>query len=93
MGSRNLRVAGLVVATALVALSPAYGQTQSPIVQQRAVGQASQATPPNDSGALTGKERLGRKWSDEQRLDNCNVPLDKRGTQPRPSECVHAPTI
>ncbi|MCC8960789.1 hypothetical protein H8A95_00320 [Bradyrhizobium sp. Pear76] len=41
---------------------------------------------------LTGKERLGRKWSDEQRIDNCNVPPDKRGTKPRPSACPHAPS-
>lgn len=93
MGSRNLRVAGLVVVTALVRLSPVYGQAQSPIVQQQMVGQAGEAALPNQSGTLTGKERLGRKWSDEQRLDNCNVPVDKRGTRPRPNECVHAPTI
>lgn len=37
--------------------------------------------------ALTGKERLGPKWTDEQRIDNCNVPIDKRGTKPRPSAC------
>ena len=43
-------------------------------------------------GALTGKERLGRKWMDEQRIDNCNVPIDMRGTRPRPSVCPHAPT-
>jgi hypothetical protein len=41
---------------------------------------------------LTGKERLGRKWKDEQRIDNCNVPIDKRGTRPRPSVCAHVPT-
>ena len=41
---------------------------------------------------LTGKERLGRKWMDEQRIDNCNVPVDKRGTRPRPSICPHVPT-
>ena len=35
----------------------------------------------------TGKERLGRKWTDEQRIDNCNVPIDKRGTKPRPTGC------
>lgn len=40
---------------------------------------------------LTGKERLGRKWMDEQRIDNCNVPIDKRGSQPRPSVCPHVP--
>ena len=42
-------------------------------------------------GTLTGKERLGRKWMDEQRIDNCNVPFDKRGTKPRPSACPHVP--
>jgi hypothetical protein len=40
---------------------------------------------------LTGKERLGRKWMDEQRIDNCKVPIDKRGTKPRPSTCSHVP--
>jgi hypothetical protein len=39
---------------------------------------------------LTGKERLGPKWSDEQRIDNCKVPIDKRGTRPRPSACPNA---
>ena len=43
-------------------------------------------------GTLTGKERLGRKWTDEQRIDNCNVPSDRRGTKPRPSACPHAPS-
>jgi hypothetical protein len=41
---------------------------------------------------LTGKERLGPKWSDEQRIDNCHVPIDKRGTKPRPSDCRNAPS-
>jgi hypothetical protein len=50
---------------------------------------ASPATPP---ATLTGKERLGRKWMDEQRIDNCNVPIDKRGARPRPSTCAHGPT-
>ena len=35
----------------------------------------------------TGKERLGGKASDEQRIDNCKVPLDLRGPKPRPDEC------
>ena len=35
----------------------------------------------------TGKERLGGKASDEQRVDNCKVPLDRRGTTPRPDTC------
>jgi hypothetical protein len=41
---------------------------------------------------LTGKERLGRKWMDEQRIDNCNVPPDKRGIKPRPASCHTSPT-
>jgi hypothetical protein len=45
--------------------------------------------PSNEPAALTGKERLGRKWMDEQRIDNCNVPIDKRGTKPRPNTCLH----
>jgi hypothetical protein len=40
---------------------------------------------------LTGKERLGPKWTDEQRIDNCNVPVDKRGNKLRPSICANAP--
>jgi ribosomal protein L27 len=38
---------------------------------------------------LTGQERLGKKWMDEQRIDNCKVPIDKRGTKSRPSICNH----
>jgi hypothetical protein len=41
---------------------------------------------------LTGKERLGPKWTDEQRIDNCNVPIDKRGIRPRPSACANIPS-
>jgi hypothetical protein len=41
---------------------------------------------------LTGKERLGPKWTDEQRIDNCHVPTDKRGSKPRPSTCPNNPS-
>jgi hypothetical protein len=37
--------------------------------------------------ALTLKERLSDKASDEQRIDNCRVPLERRGARPRP-ECA-----
>jgi len=56
--------------------------------------QSDQVTPAaaaNMPVSLTGKERLGRKWMDEQRIDNCNVPVDKRGTRLRPSTCAHIP--
>lgn len=48
--------------------------------------------PSQPAAAKTGKERLGKKWTDEQRIDNCNVPIDKRGTKPRSAVCLHAPT-
>lgn len=56
---------------------------------QNAAGQPGSSPPVQ---TLTGKERLGRKWMDEQRIDNCNVPVDKRGSKPRPSICPHVPT-
>ena len=50
------------------------------------------AAPEAARSVLTGKERLGRKWTDEQRIDNCNVPIGKRGTKPRPSACPQPPS-
>ena len=37
--------------------------------------------------ALTLKERLSDKASDEQRIDNCRVPPERRGAKLRP-ECA-----
>jgi hypothetical protein len=48
----------------------------------RADGEASHVQP-----TRTAKERLGGKASDEQRVDNCKVPLGLRGPKPRPQEC------
>jgi hypothetical protein len=67
------------------------GLALSASAQDRQVGQVA----PNSAiqqGTLTGKERLGPKWMDEQRIDNCKVPIDKRGTKPRSSACPHIPT-
>jgi hypothetical protein len=50
------------------------------------------AAPSNEPAVLTGKERLGKKWMDEQRIDNCKVPIDKRGNRPRPGTCPQIPT-
>ena len=48
----------------------------------RADGEAS------DVGLIrTAKERLGVKASDEQRVDNCKVPIELRGAKSRPDEC------
>jgi hypothetical protein len=65
------------------------GLTSAAFAQEARPGQVA---PPSLSPSLTGKERLGRKWMDEQRIDNCNVPPDKRGTRPRSSACAHVPT-
>jgi hypothetical protein len=35
----------------------------------------------------TLKERLSDKASDEQRVDDCKVPADRRGAKPRPDKC------
>ena len=71
---------GCLVALGLTA--PASAQNKAPAPSAEVVQQRT----------LTGKERLGRKWTDEQRIDNCNVPPDKRGTKPRPSACPHTPS-
>jgi hypothetical protein len=74
----------LLALLSFAALTPcAIGGEQKPT--------ASIAAPAAEHGSLTGKERLGPKWTHEQRIDNCKVPLDKRGTKPRPSGCADAP--
>ena len=61
-------------------------------VPQRRANEASDPAAPANGAVkqLTGKERLGEKWENEQRIDNCKVPVDKRGTKPRPDDCAHA---
>jgi len=44
-----------------------------------AAGQAAVEQP------RTLKERLSDKASDQQRVDNCRVPIDRRGPVPRPN--------
>jgi hypothetical protein len=48
------------------------------------------ALPGPASGAgETLKERLSDKASDDQRVDNCKVPLNRRGAKIRPDACGH----
>lgn len=79
------RLSSLVVAICLA--SAAFAQDRQPDQTAPNVGSAVPANGPS----LTGKERMGRKWMDEQRIDNCNVPIDKRGNKPRSSACPHVP--
>jgi hypothetical protein len=37
---------------------------------------------------LTAKEWLAEKWTDDQRVNNCKVPMNLRGPKPRPDECA-----
>lgn len=46
-------------------------------------------TPSHGSPVKTGKERLSDKASDEQRVDDCNVPPERRGASLRPTGCDH----
>ena len=45
------------------------------------------APPPDGAPVRTGKERLSDKASDEQRVDDCKVPPERRGPRPRPDAC------
>ena len=66
-------------------------------VNAQMIGQANSGqvvgtvTLSNGAAGLTGKERLSEKWKDEQRIDNCKVPIDKRGAKARPDSCEHPP--
>jgi hypothetical protein len=55
--------------------------------QPRAILQCADGKAGHVQPTSTAKERLGRKASDEQRVDNCKEPLDRRGPTPRPDEC------
>jgi len=45
-----------------------------------------------EPASRTGKERLGSKASDEQRVNDCKVPPELRGTSSRPVDCTHIKT-
>ncbi|HEX2886528.1 hypothetical protein [Vineibacter terrae] len=81
------RAAAWALAMGAALSTPAAAQppTQPPDRPAAASAPPAAAVPP-----LTGKERLSAKWMDEQRVDNCNVPPDKRGTKPRPDACAAA---
>jgi len=68
----------------------AVGLAASASAQNRQPGRSTSDPASPADKTLTGKERLGRKWTDEQRIDNCHVPVEKRGTKPRDSSCAHA---
>jgi hypothetical protein len=80
MKSHSLLPIVPIVVALIVSAPPTFGQTG-----------AKPAAPPAQAAASadveTLKERLSDKASDEQRVDNCKVPLDRRGTRSRPEGC------
>ena len=83
------RALAIILAAVMLALFGVGAQT---LARKNSHQSASAIASPNAVAQLTGKERLGEKWKDEQRIDNCKVPPDKRGTKPRPDSCAHLPT-
>jgi hypothetical protein len=82
----------LIIWIAVVVSLPAFAQDQPAVTGERAmVPSAAIPSRPNAPELLTAKERLSEKWTDEQRVDNCKVPIDKRGPKPRPDTCPNVP--
>jgi hypothetical protein len=73
---------------ALTLSMPAIAAEKDAASGTNAAGQKAEPQEFPPPPVQTGKERLGRKWSDEQRVDNCNVPLGLRGPKPRPNDCT-----
>jgi len=85
-------LANQTLAMTLMAAALASVDVSAQKSDQANSGQAAGTIMPSNGAAeLTGKERLGGKWKDEQRIDNCKVPLDKRGTKVRPDSCDPSP--
>ncbi|MGO8918228.1 MAG: hypothetical protein ACLQJR_20195 [Stellaceae bacterium] len=74
-------IGGVLIALAL-SLHVAGAYAQAPADAPATGGQGR--TPAGE----TLKERLSDKASDEQRVDNCKVPKDRRGTKARPEGCA-----
>lgn len=69
-----------ILAGSLLALytAAALAQNAAPVPPTQA---------PTKETVKTGKERLSDKASDEQRVDNCKVPPERRGPAARPDAC------
>jgi hypothetical protein len=84
--------ANQALAMALMAAALAPVDVAAQMIGQTNSGQAmGTIAPSNGPDRLTGKERLGEKWKDDQRVDNCRVPIDKRGAKGRPDSCDRLP--
>jgi hypothetical protein len=64
-----------------------FAQTDAKPPPAPASAQGQAAKDQTTTVTQTLKERLGDKASDEQRVDNCKVPVDRRGSKPRSDKC------
>lgn len=78
----SLAKPAIITCLAAIALTPMHLSAET-VARPRAGAIASS----NAGVQLTGKERLGEKWKDEQRVDNCKVPPERQGPKPRPDGC------
>ena len=85
---RRSSLAQIVQAGIMALAAAAFAQDQAPAGNDRArTSGTATASPARPAELLTAKERLSEKWTDEQRVDNCKVPIDNRGPKPRPDTC------
>jgi hypothetical protein len=84
-----LKRSGIVTASILgaFAAAPLAADEPAPTVAPATQPPTEQAPVP----VKTGKERLSSKASDEQRVDNCKVPPELRGTAVRSDACEGKP--
>jgi hypothetical protein len=78
-------ILGLSIAVMLVA-APVPGFAKA-AEASAASHQSAAESQPDNADPKTLKERLGDKASDEQRVNNCKVPVDQRGSKSRPDRC------
>ena len=81
MATASATVAAIVLATMLAMQT---GIASAGEAAREGGSRAARAEP-----TRTVKERLGSKASDQQRVNDCNVPFDLRGPKPRPDDCSH----
>jgi hypothetical protein len=77
-------IAASILAASAFAAAPLAAGDPAPTVAPTA---AQLPTEPIPAPVKTGKERLSSKASDEQRVDNCKVPQQLRGTTVRSDTC------
>jgi hypothetical protein len=75
------------IAYAFVALVAMGGAASAHAANAAAAAAAAADVAASEPKTL--KERLGVKASDDQRVDNCKVPVAERGSKLRPDDCLH----